>query len=53
MKSRLVWQAAGERTYVLVLDAGDEAFADFASKNGLGGASQTALGAFERSTPCG
>ena len=53
MKSRLVWQAAGERTYVLVLDAGDEAFAaiaDFASKNGLGGASLTALGAFERAT---
>ena len=53
MKSRLVWQAAGERTYVLVLDAGDEAFAaitDFASKNELGGASLTALGAFERAT---
>jgi predicted DNA-binding protein with PD1-like motif len=53
MKSRLVWQASGERTYVLVLDAGDEAFAavaDFASKNGLGGASLAALGAFERAT---
>jgi predicted DNA-binding protein with PD1-like motif len=53
MKSRLVWQAAGERTYVLVLDAGDEAFAaiaDFAAKNELGGASLTALGAFERAT---
>jgi len=53
MKSRLVWQASGERTYVLVLDAGDEALAtvaDFASKNGLGGASLAALGAFERAT---
>jgi predicted DNA-binding protein with PD1-like motif len=53
MKSRLVWQAAGERTFVLVLDAGDEAFAAitaFATKNGLGGALLTALGAFERVT---
>ena len=53
MKSRLAWQAAGERTYVLVLDAGEEAFAaitDFAAKNRLGGASLTAIGAFERAT---
>jgi hypothetical protein len=53
MKSRLVWQSAGERTYVLVLDAGEEAFAaitDFAAKNGLSGASLTAIGAFERAT---
>jgi predicted DNA-binding protein with PD1-like motif len=53
MKSRLVWQAAGERTYVLVLDAGEEAFSaitEFAGKNGLGGASLTAIGAFERAT---
>ena len=37
----------------VVLDAGDEAFAaitDFATRNGLGGASLTALGAFERAT---
>ena len=25
MESKLVWQNAGERTYVLVLDAGEEA----------------------------
>ena len=53
MKSRLVWQSAGERTYVLVLDAGEEALCaitDFAAANGLGGASLTALGAFERVT---
>ena len=53
MKSRLVCQAAGERTYVLVLDAGEEAFSaitEFAGKNGLGGASLTAIGAFERAT---
>jgi predicted DNA-binding protein with PD1-like motif len=53
MKSRLVWELAGERTFVIVLDAGDEAFAalsDFANKNRLGGASLTAIGAFERAT---
>jgi predicted DNA-binding protein with PD1-like motif len=53
MKSRLAWQAAGERTYVLVLDAGEEAFSaitGFAGKNGLSGASLTAIGAFERAT---
>lgn len=53
MKSRLVWEQAGERTFVVVLDAGDEAFAaitDFANRNQLGGASLTAIGAFERAT---
>jgi predicted DNA-binding protein with PD1-like motif len=53
MKSRLVWEQAGERTFVVVLDAGDEAFSavtDFANKNRLGGASLTALGAFESAT---
>jgi predicted DNA-binding protein with PD1-like motif len=53
MKSRLVWEQAGERTFVVVLDAGDEAFAaitDFANKNHLGGASLSAIGAFERAT---
>ena len=53
MKSRLVWEEAGERTFVVVLDAGDEAFSaltDFANRNQLGGASLSALGAFERVT---
>ena len=53
MKSRLVWEQAGERTFVAVLDAGDEAFAtitDFANRYSLGGASLTAIGAFERAT---
>ena len=53
MKSRLVWEQAGERTFVVVLEAGDEVFAtitDFANRNGLGGASLTAIGAFERAT---
>ena len=53
MKSRLVWEQAGERTFVAVLDAGDEAFrtiTDFANRHSLGGASLTAIGAFERAT---
>lgn len=51
MKSKLAWAAAGERVYVVVLDAGEEAFAAitrFAGDCGLSGASITALGAFER-----
>lgn len=53
MKSKLVWENAGERTFVLVLDAGEEAFAaiaEFAARNDLSGASLTALGAFESAT---
>ena len=30
MQSKLVWENAGERTFVLVLDAGEEAFAAIA-----------------------
>src|ERR1700744_90923 len=51
MKSKLVAAGAGERTYVVVLDAGEEAFATltaFAAAEGIHGASLTALGAFER-----
>ena len=46
MKSKLVW--AAERTFVLVLDPGDEALASitqFAIDNQLGAASLTAIGA--------
>lgn len=53
MKSKLVWENAGERTFVLVLDAGDEAFgaiSAFAQQASLRGASLTALGAFESAT---
>jgi len=53
MKSKLVWENAGERTFVLILDTGEEAFAaisDFAAKSQLAGASLTALGAFEHAT---
>jgi uncharacterized protein len=51
MKSKLVWETAGERTFVLILDSGEEAFAaitKFASREKLCGASLAALGAFER-----
>jgi predicted DNA-binding protein with PD1-like motif len=51
MKSKLVW--ASERTFVLVLDPGDEApsaITRFATEAGLKAASLTAIGAFERAT---
>jgi predicted DNA-binding protein with PD1-like motif len=48
MKSKSV--AAGEeRTFVLILDQGEEAFkatTDFADKQGISGASVSAVGAF-------
>lgn len=53
MKSKRVLESAGERTFVLVLDAGEEAFgaiAEFATKASLKAASLTALGAFEKAT---
>ena len=53
MESKLVWQNAGQRTYVLVLDAGEEAFSAitaFAAVCKLDAASLTAIGAFERVT---
>ena len=53
MQSRLVSENAGEQIFVLVLDAGEEAFAaitDFAARCKLEGASLTALGAFECAT---
>ena len=53
MQSKLVWSDAGERTFVLVLASGEEAFkaiAAFAADAGLWGASLTAIGAFERAT---
>jgi predicted DNA-binding protein with PD1-like motif len=53
MKSKLVADNAGGRTYVLILDPGEEAFraiGAFADKEHLGAASLTALGAFSRAT---
>ncbi len=51
MRSKLVAETGGERTFVLVLDTGEEAFAAitaFAVEADLEGASLTAIGAFER-----
>lgn len=53
MESKLVWQNAGERTYVLILDAGEEAFgaiSAFAASCKLDAASLSAIGAFEHAT---
>jgi uncharacterized protein len=51
MQSRLIARESDQRTFVLILDAGEEAFASitrFAAQERLDGASLTALGAFER-----
>ena len=53
MKSKLVADNAGERTYVLILDPDEEAFASisrFATEERIGAASLTALGAFSQAT---
>jgi predicted DNA-binding protein with PD1-like motif len=51
MKTKLVAEQGGERTYVLVLDPGEEAFATlttFAGDEHIEAASLTAIGAFSR-----
>jgi uncharacterized protein len=51
MQSKLVAESAGQHTFVLILDPGEEAFqtiCDFAAKQQIGGASLTALGGFSR-----
>jgi predicted DNA-binding protein with PD1-like motif len=51
MKSKCVAQESDQRTFVLILDQGEEAFAcisRFAEQNNIAAASLTALGAFER-----
>jgi len=53
MKSKLVADNAGERTYILILDPDEEAFASisrFAAQERIGAASLTALGAFSQAT---
>ena len=53
MKSKLVADNAGERTYVLILDPGEEAsqtIGRFADEEHLSAASLTALGAFSKAT---
>ena len=50
MKSRSMTVGA-EHVFVLILDQGEDAFkaiTEFANKEGIGGASVTAIGAFER-----
>ena len=51
MQSKLLRTADGQRTFVVVLDTGDEAFrdvTDFARRERVDAASLTAIGAFER-----
>jgi hypothetical protein len=53
MKAKLVAQSAGARTFVLVLDPGEEAFAtitQFAVQDRVTAASLTSLGAFSHAT---
>ncbi|WP_411034200.1 PPC domain-containing DNA-binding protein [Shinella sp. BYT-45] len=53
MKHKLLASDAGERTFILVLDEGDEAFkciTAFAESNGVTAASITAIGAFRTAT---
>jgi predicted DNA-binding protein with PD1-like motif len=49
MRSKLLHEHAGQRTYAIVFDKGDEAVAGlkrFAESHGVGAASLTAIGAF-------
>jgi hypothetical protein len=51
MKSKLVAESADERTFVLILDPGEEAFSTitgFAEREAVSAASLTALGAFSK-----
>jgi predicted DNA-binding protein with PD1-like motif len=53
MKSRIVSDDAASRIHVVVLDSGDEAFAEltrFANDAGIAAASLTSIGAFEKAT---
>jgi predicted DNA-binding protein with PD1-like motif len=53
MKAKLVAESAGQRTFVIVLDSGEEAFGSltaFATKERILASSLTALGAFEKAT---
>lgn len=51
MKSKLVAETSGQKTFVVVLEPGEEAFArltTFATEQGITAASLTAIGAFEK-----
>ncbi len=50
MKSKLIHEHGGERTYAVIFDTGDEVaggLAEFARSNGLSAAHFTAIGAFQ------
>lgn len=53
MKSKLLSETSGQRTFAVVLDSGEEAvkaLTDFAVEHGIAAASVTAIGAFEKAT---
>lgn len=53
MKSKLIHEHHGEKTYALIFDTGDEVMAGllgFARQNATGGAHFTAIGAFREAT---
>jgi predicted DNA-binding protein with PD1-like motif len=53
MQSKLIHEAGGQRTFVLVMDAGDEAVGEltrFAERHRLSAAHFTAIGAFSEAT---
>jgi uncharacterized protein len=53
MRFKLVAENAGQRTFVVILASGEEAFASlaaFAAEQRIGGAALTAIGAFEQAT---
>lgn len=53
MKHKLLASDAGERSFIVVLDEGDEAFASitaFAERNDIAAASLTAIGVFSEAT---
>ena len=53
MRHKLLAEDGGERVFILVLDAGEEAFSSirtFANEQGIAAASVTAIGAFQSAT---
>ena len=53
MRSKLISESDGVRTFVVVLDSGDEAFrsiSDFAAAESVTAAAVTAIGAFQNAT---
>ncbi len=53
MKSKLIHEQGGQKTYALIFDQGDEVMSnliDFAKQHGLTAASFKAIGAFQKAT---